>query len=200
MTKENTDTILEISLEKEMRKSYLDYAMSVIVGRALPDARDGLKPVHRRVLFAMKEMGSGSRSPYKKSARIVGDTMGKYHPHGDQAIYDTMVRMAQDFSLRYPLVDGQGNFGSVDGDKAEQIKTISDRTGVDMTGPIPLPTRKLKVPVRKSPDGEGSETWDRWEARLHKRLIYIDADERAMRQLMRIQITDGVKISIQIQT
>ena len=110
MTKENTDTILEISLEKEMRKSYLDYAMSVIVGRALPDARDGLKPVHRRVLFAMKEMGSGSRSPYKKSARIVGDTMGKYHPHGDQAIYDTMVRMAQDFSLRYPLVDGQGNF------------------------------------------------------------------------------------------
>ena len=90
--------------------------MSVIVGRALPDARDGLKPVHRRVLYAMKEMGSGSRSPYKKSARIEGDTMGKYHPHGDQAIYDTMVRMAQSFSLRYPLVDGQGNFGSIDGD------------------------------------------------------------------------------------
>ena len=87
-----------------MRKSYLDYAMSVIVGRALPDARDGLKPVHRRVLYAMKEMGSGPRSPYKKSARIVGDTMGKYHPHGDQAIYDTLVRMAQSFSLRYPLV------------------------------------------------------------------------------------------------
>ena len=108
MAEETTDTILKISLEKEMRKSYLDYAMSVIVGRALPDARDGLKPVHRRVLYAMKEMGSGSRSPYKKSARIVGDTMGKYHPHGDQAIYDTMVRMAQDFSLRYPLVDGQG--------------------------------------------------------------------------------------------
>ena len=127
MTKENTDTILEISLEKEMRKSYLDYAMSVIVGRALPDARDGLKPVHRRVLFAMKEMGSGSRSPYKKSARIVGDTMGKYHPHGDQAIYDTMVRMAQDFSLRYPLVDGQGNFGSVDGDKAAAMRYTESR-------------------------------------------------------------------------
>tara|TARA_B110000263_G_scaffold27669_1_gene21098 strand:+ start:498 stop:3086 length:2589 start_codon:yes stop_codon:yes gene_type:complete len=127
LTTENNDTILKISLEKEMRKSYLDYAMSVIVGRALPDARDGLKPVHRRVLYAMKEMGSGSRSPYKKSARIVGDTMGKYHPHGDQAIYDTMVRMAQDFSLRYPLVDGQGNFGSIDGDKAAAMRYTESR-------------------------------------------------------------------------
>ena len=127
MTTENTDTILKISLEKEMRKSYLDYAMSVIVGRALPDARDGLKPVHRRVLYAMKEMGSGSRSPYKKSARIVGDTMGKYHPHGDQSIYDTMVRMAQNFSLRYPLVDGQGNFGSIDGDKAAAMRYTESR-------------------------------------------------------------------------
>jgi len=127
LTTENNDTILKISLEKEMRKSYLDYAMSVIVGRALPDARDGLKPVHRRVLYAMKEMGSGSRSPYKKSARIVGDTMGKYHPHGDQAIYDTMVRMAQDFSLRYPLVDGQGNFGSIDGDRAAAMRYTESR-------------------------------------------------------------------------
>ena len=127
MTEENTDTILPISLEKEMRKSYLDYAMSVIVGRALPDARDGLKPVHRRVLYAMKEMGSGPRSPYKKSARIVGDTMGKYHPHGDQAIYDTLVRMAQSFSLRYPLVDGQGNFGSIDGDKAAAMRYTESR-------------------------------------------------------------------------
>jgi DNA gyrase subunit A len=127
LTTENTDTILKISLEKEMRKSYLDYAMSVIVGRALPDARDGLKPVHRRVLYAMKEMGSGSRSPYKKSARIVGDTMGKYHPHGDQSIYDTMVRMAQNFSLRYPLVDGQGNFGSIDGDKAAAMRYTESR-------------------------------------------------------------------------
>ncbi len=130
MTAENTDTILEVSLEKEMRKSYLDYAMSVIVGRALPDARDGLKPVHRRVLYAMKEMGSGSRSPYKKSARIVGDTMGKYHPHGDQAIYDTMVRMAQNFSLRYPLVDGQGNFGSIDGDKAAAMRYTESRLAI----------------------------------------------------------------------
>ena len=140
LTEEKTDTVLPISLEKEMRKSYLDYAMSVIVGRALPDARDGLKPVHRRVLYAMKEMGSGPRSPYKKSARIVGDTMGKYHPHGDQAIYDTLVRMAQSFSLRYPLVDGQGNFGSIDGDKAaamryteSRLATISDTvlSGID---------------------------------------------------------------------
>ena len=127
LVEENTDTVLPISLEKEMRKSYLDYAMSVIVGRALPDARDGLKPVHRRVLYAMKEMGSGPRSPYKKSARIVGDTMGKYHPHGDQAIYDTLVRMAQSFSLRYPLVDGQGNFGSIDGDRAAAMRYTESR-------------------------------------------------------------------------
>ena len=107
-----------ISLEREMRRSYLDYAMSVIVGRALPDVRDGLKPVHRRALFAMHEVSNDWNRAYKKSARIVGDVMGKYHPHGDTAIYDTIVRMAQEFSLRYPLVDGQGNFGSVDGDNA----------------------------------------------------------------------------------
>ncbi len=108
--------VLSVNLEDEMRRSYLDYAMSVIVGRALPDARDGLKPVHRRVLYAMKELGNDYNKPYKKSARIVGDVIGKYHPHGDSAVYDTMVRMAQDFSMRYVLVDGQGNFGSVDGD------------------------------------------------------------------------------------
>ncbi|MDH3877064.1 MAG: DNA gyrase subunit A [Desulfobacterales bacterium] len=106
----------EISIEKEMKKSYLDYAMSVIIGRALPDVRDGLKPVHRRVLFAMRELKNDWNKPYKKSARIVGDVIGKFHPHGDQAVYDTIVRLAQDFSMRYPLVDGQGNFGSVDGD------------------------------------------------------------------------------------
>ncbi len=105
-----------------MRSSYLDYAMSVIVGRALPDARDGLKPVHRRALFAMHEMGNHHNKPYKKSARIVGDVIGKYHPHGDQAVYDTIVRMAQDFSMRYPLVDGQGNFGSIDGDGAAAMR------------------------------------------------------------------------------
>jgi len=106
----------EVSIENEMKRSYLDYAMSVIIGRALPDVRDGLKPVHRRVLFAMYELKNDWNKPYKKSARIVGDVIGKYHPHGDTAVYDTIVRMAQDFSLRYPLIDGQGNFGSVDGD------------------------------------------------------------------------------------
>ncbi|WP_045224308.1 DNA gyrase subunit A [Methyloterricola oryzae] len=108
--------IIPVSLEDEMKQSYLDYAMSVIVGRALPDARDGLKPVHRRVLYAMQELGNDWNKPYKKSARVVGDVIGKYHPHGDSAVYDTIVRMAQPFSLRYMLVDGQGNFGSVDGD------------------------------------------------------------------------------------
>jgi DNA gyrase subunit A len=113
---------LPVSLEQEMRRSYLDYAMSVIVGRALPDVRDGLKPVHRRVLFAMHELNNVWNRPYKKSARIVGDVIGKYHPHGDSAVYDTIVRMAQDFSLRYMLVDGQGNFGSVDGDNAAAMR------------------------------------------------------------------------------
>ncbi len=113
---------LPISLEEEMRRSYLDYAMSVIVGRALPDVRDGLKPVHRRVLFAMHELSNDWNRPYKKSARIVGDVIGKYHPHGDTAVYDTIVRMAQNFSLRYMLVDGQGNFGSVDGDNAAAMR------------------------------------------------------------------------------
>ena len=113
---------MQVDLEDEMRRSYLDYAMSVIVGRALPDVRDGLKPVHRRVLYGMWEAGNLANRPYKKSARIVGDVMGKYHPHGDSAIYDTVVRMAQDFSLRYPLVDGQGNFGSVDGDNPAAMR------------------------------------------------------------------------------
>lgn len=114
--------IEHVDLEQEMQNSYLDYAMSVIVGRALPDVRDGLKPVHRRVLYAMHGMGLQPNRPYKKSSRVVGDTMGKYHPHGDQSIYDTVVRLAQDFSMRAPLVDGQGNFGSVDGDKAAAMR------------------------------------------------------------------------------
>jgi DNA gyrase subunit A len=116
-----------ISIEKELRKSYLDYAMSVIVGRALPDVRDGLKPVHRRILFAMRELGNSYNRPYVKSARIVGDVIGKYHPHGDTAVYDTLVRMAQLFSLRYPLVDGQGNFGSMDGDAAAAMRYTEAR-------------------------------------------------------------------------
>lgn len=114
--------ILPVNIEDEMKQSYLDYAMSVIVGRALPDVRDGLKPVHRRVLFAMNELSNDWNKPYKKSARVVGDVIGKYHPHGDSAVYDTIVRMAQDFSMRYTLVDGQGNFGSVDGDSAAAMR------------------------------------------------------------------------------
>src|ERR687898_265239 len=108
--------ILHVNLEDEMRQSYLDYAMSVIVGRALPDVRDGLKPVHRRILFAMQEANNVWNRPYVKCARVVGDVLGKYHPHGDTATYESLVRMAQDFSMRYVLIDGQGNFGSVDGD------------------------------------------------------------------------------------
>src|SRR5687768_5234271 len=119
--------IIPVNLEDEMRRSYLDYAMSVIVGRALPDVRDGLKPVHRRVLYAMHELGAHSNKPYFKSARIVGDVIGKYHPHGDTAVYDTLVRMAQPFSMRYPLVDGQGNFGSMDGDSAAAMRYTEAR-------------------------------------------------------------------------
>ena len=114
--------LLPVSLETEMRQSYLDYAMSVIVGRALPDVRDGLKPVHRRVLYAMKEIGNVWSSPTKKAARVVGEVLGKFHPHGDSAAYQTIVRMAQDFSMRYPLIYGQGNFGSIDGDSAAAMR------------------------------------------------------------------------------
>src|SRR5210317_1298321 len=114
--------VLQVNLEDEMRQSYMDYAMSVIVGRALPDVRDGLKPVHRRVLYAMSVLGNDWNRPYKKSARVVGDVIGKYHPHGDSSVYDTIVRMAQPFAMRYMLVDGQGNFGSVDGDAAAAMR------------------------------------------------------------------------------
>ena len=124
---ETTSERNHINIEDEMRRSYLDYAMSVIIGRALPDVRDGLKPVHRRVLWAMHELGNQHNKPYKKSARIVGDVIGKYHPHGDSAVYDTIVRLAQDFSMRYPLVDGQGNFGSVDGDSAAAMRYTEAR-------------------------------------------------------------------------
>ena len=145
---------LPISLEDEMRRSYLDYAMSVIVGRALPDARDGLKPVHRRVLYAMHELGNDWNKAYKKSARIVGDVIGKYHPHGDIAVYDTIVRMAQDFSLRYMLVDGQGNFGSVDGDNAAAMRYTEvrmARIGHDLLADIDKET------VDFGPNYDGSE-------------------------------------------
>ncbi|MCK9323186.1 MAG: DNA gyrase subunit A, partial [Candidatus Methanomethylophilaceae archaeon] len=115
------------SIENEMQRSYIDYSMSVIVGRALPDVRDGLKPVHRKILYAMNELGLQSNRPYRKSATVVGEVLGKYHPHGDTAAYDSMVRMAQPFSLRYLLVDGQGNFGSVDGDSPAAMRYTEAR-------------------------------------------------------------------------
>src|SRR5210317_1752042 len=119
--------VKKVSIDNEMRDSYLDYAMSVIVSRALPDARDGLKPVHRRILYAMYDMGLRADSSYKKSARIVGEVLGKYHPHGDSAVYEAMARMAQDFSMRTLLVDGQGNFGSIDGDPPAAMRYTEAR-------------------------------------------------------------------------
>ena len=144
----------EIKLEQEMRQSYLDYAMSVIVGRALPDVRDGLKPVHRRVLFSMHELNNGWNKSYKKSARIVGDVIGKYHPHGDSAVYDTIVRLAQPFSMRHPLIDGQGNFGSVDGDAPAAMRYTEVRMSKlshDLLADIEKDT------VDFSPNYDGSE-------------------------------------------
>ena len=126
MNSEN-EKIIPINIEEEMKTAYIDYSMSVIVSRALPDVRDGLKPVHRRVLYGMTELGLASNRPYKKSARIVGEVLGKYHPHGDSSVYDTMVRMAQDWSLRYPMVDGQGNFGSIDGDPPAAMRYTEAR-------------------------------------------------------------------------
>ena len=122
-----TGVILPVGIEEEMKSSYLDYAMSVIVSRALPDVRDGLKPVHRRILYAMNELGMRHDGPYRKSARIVGDVLGKYHPHGDSSVYDAMVRMAQNFSMRYMLVDGQGNFGSMDNDPPAAMRYTEAR-------------------------------------------------------------------------
>src|SRR5213083_838111 len=119
--------IIPIDIEEEMKTAYIDYSMSVIVSRALPDVRDGLKPVHRRVLYGMQDLGLASNKPYKKSARIVGEVLGKYHPHGDSSVYDAMVRMAQDWSLRYPLVDGQGNFGSIDNDPPAAMRYTEAR-------------------------------------------------------------------------
>ena len=163
MSEKSGERIVPVSIEDEMKTAYIDYSMSVIVSRALPDVRDGLKPVHRRVLFGMQELGVRSNSSFRKSARIVGDVLGKYHPHGDSSVYDTMVRMAQHWSLRYPLVDGQGNFGSVDGDSpaamrytearlkkaAEELLSDLDKDTVDfsanfddsLTEPTVLPTR-----------------------------------------------------------
>src|SRR6186713_3383429 len=153
------DSILEreqINIEDEMRRSYLDYAMSVIIGRALPDVRDGLKPVHRRVLFAMHELSNDWNRAYKKSARIVGDVIGIYHPHGDTAVYDTIVRLVQDFSMRYPLIDGQGNFGSVDGDDAAAMRYTEVRMA-RITGEILSDIEKETVDFQPNYDESLSE-------------------------------------------
>jgi DNA gyrase subunit A len=148
--------IVSVNIEDEMRGAYLDYAMSVIVGRALPDVRDGLKPVHRRVLYAMYDLGNTYNKPYKKSARVVGDVIGKYHPHGDTAVYDTIVRMAQDFSLRYPLIDGQGNFGSVDGDSAAAMRYTEIRMD-KITDEILFDLEKETVDFGPNYDGSMNE-------------------------------------------
>src|SRR6188768_157996 len=127
MSDQTTSQQLPVNIEDEMKRSYMDYAMSVIIGRALPDARDGLKPAHRRVLYGMKTMGLASNRGYRKCAKVVGEVMGNFHPHGDQSIYDTLVRMAQDFNMRYALVDGQGNFGSIDGDPPAAMRYTEAR-------------------------------------------------------------------------
>ena len=169
LEEERRGNIIPINIEDEMKTAYIDYSMSVIVSRALPDVRDGMKPVHRRVLFGMRELGLLSNRTYKKSARIVGEVLGKYHPHGDTSVYDTMVRMAQDWTLRYPLVDGQGNYGSIDGDPpaamrytearfkriAEDILEDLDKNTVDfqinfddtLEEPTVLPTKKPQLLV-----------------------------------------------------
>src|SRR5512137_224066 len=152
---QDKNTVL-VNIEDEMRGAYLDYAMSVIVGRALPDVRDGLKPVHRRVLFAMHDLGNTFNRAYKKSARIVGDVIGKYHPHGDQAVYDTMVRMAQGFSMRHVLIDGQGNFGSIDGDPAAAMRYTEARMA-KLAGEMLADIEKNTVDFGPNYDGSDNE-------------------------------------------
>ena len=150
------DRIIQIDIDKEMRSSYIDYSMSVIVSRALPDVRDGFKPVHRRVLFGMSELGLVSNKPTKKSARIVGEVLGKYHPHGDSSVYGTLVRLAQDWTLRYPLVYGQGNFGSIDGDSAAAMRYTEARLQ-KITEDILVDLDKDTVDFQDNFDGEHQE-------------------------------------------
>ena len=148
--------IIPVNIEDQMKSAYIDYSMSVIVSRALPDVRDGLKPVHRRVLFGMNELGLSFRSSHKKSARIVGEVLGKYHPHGDSSVYDTMVRMAQEWSLRYPLVDGQGNFGSMDGDSPAAMRYTEarlEKISDNMLGDLRQGHRRLPIQLRRYPQG-----------------------------------------------
>lgn len=152
----NIGEVQPVNIEQEMRDAYLDYAMSVIVSRALPDARDGLKPVHRRILYAMYDMGLRPSSSHKKSARIVGEVLGKYHPHGDQAVYDAMARLAQDFSMRYMLVDGQGNFGSIDGDSPAAMRYTEARTS-DLGDALLTDIDKATVDFTENFDGSLTE-------------------------------------------
>ena len=165
------EKIIPISIEDEMKSAYIDYSMSVIVSRALPDVRDGLKPVHRRVLFGMLELGVMSNRPYKKSARIVGEVLGKYHPHGDSSVYDTMVRLAQSWSMRYPMVDGQGNFGSIDGDNPAAMRYTEARlrkVAEEMLADLDKETVDLGVELRRQLEGahclafEDSEPLGQW--------------------------------------
>ena len=149
---------LPIDIEREVRKSFLEYSMSVIVSRAIPDVRDGLKPVHRRILYALHDQGMTHDKPHKKSATIVGEVMGKYHPHGDAAIYDTMVKMAQEFSLRYPLVDGHGNFGSIDGDSAAAMRYTESRMS-RLAGEMLRDIDKETVDWRPNYDDSREEPW-----------------------------------------
>ncbi len=176
--------IKPVNIVDEMEGSYIDYSMSVIVSRALPDVRDGLKPVHRRVLYGMNELGLQPNRPYKKSARVVGDVLGKYHPHGDKAVYDTIVRMVQDFSLRYPLVDGQGNFGSVDGDSPAAMRytevrlaQISNNILADLSGKFRFLIRRDASQgidfLRPLKCGKGTENAYRL---LRKSVKHIDED------------------------
>jgi DNA gyrase subunit A len=151
------EKVLPINIEKEVKKSFLEYSMSVIVSRALPDVRDGLKPVHRRILYALYDQGMTFDKPHKKSANIVGEVMGKYHPHGDAAIYQTMVKLAQDFSMRYPLVDGHGNFGSIDGDSAAAMRYTESRMS-KIAGEILRDIEKETVDWRGNYDDTRQET------------------------------------------
>src|SRR5713101_4149763 len=150
----NIGTVLPVQLESEMRSSYMDYAMSVIVSRALPDARDGLKPVHRRILYAMQDQGMTPGARYQKCAAIIGEVLKHYHPHGDQSVYDSLVRLAQDFSLRYPLVDGQGNFGSIDGellvDLEKDTVDFGDNYSATRQEPLVLPARLPNLMINGS--------------------------------------------------
>ena len=186
-----------ISIEDEMRRSYLDYAMSVIIGRALPDVRDGLKPVHRRVLWAMNELGNAYNKAYKKSARVVGDVIGKYHPHGDTAVYDTIVRLAQDFSMRYPLVDGQGNFGSVDGDAPAAMRYTEVRMS-KLANELLADIEKETVTFQPNYDESLSEPTV-LPARIPSLLIN-GSDGIAPECLPRLQAVTGVRFAVATTT